>query len=79
MYSILAYRLCCPWFYSQHSPKKFIGKIVDVADVNQRRCLEESGQWLENVDHTHLVLVSDKLVLQKSLVGTTTLIEPTSN
>ena len=30
-------------------------KIVDVA--------EESGQWLENVDRTHLVLASGKLVL----------------
>ena len=79
MYSILAYRLCCPGFDSQDSPKKFIGKIVDVVEINQWRCFGESGQWLENVDHTHLVLVSDKLVLQKSLVGTTTLIEPTSN
>ena len=25
-------------------------KIVDVAEVNQQRCLEESGLWLENVD-----------------------------
>ena len=31
-------------------------KIVDVA--------EESGQWLENVDRTHLVLASGNLVLQ---------------
>ena len=30
-------------------------------------CLEESGQWLENVDPTHLVLASGKLVLQKSI------------
>ena len=37
-----------PWY--------FLGK------VNQWRCLEESGQWLENIDWTHL-----KLVLQKSL------------
>ena len=35
--------------------------------VNQRRCLEESGQRLENVDRTHLVLASGKLVLQKRL------------
>ena len=27
--------------------------------------LEESGQWLENVDQTHLVLASGKLVTQK--------------
>ena len=39
--------------------------MVDVAEVNQRQCLEESGQWLENVDRTHLVLASGKLVLQK--------------
>ena len=35
--------------------------------VNQRRCLEESGQRLENVDRTHLVLASGKLVLQKKI------------
>ena len=29
--------------------------IVDVAEVNQRRCLEESQLWLENVGGTHLV------------------------
>ena len=40
-------------------PKKISEeKIVDVAEVNQRRWLEESGQWLENVDQTHLVLAS---------------------
>ena len=27
-------------------------KIVDVVEVNQLRCLEESGLWLENVDQT---------------------------
>ena len=40
-------------------------KIVDVAEVNQQRCLEESGQWLKNVDRTHLLLASGKLVVQK--------------
>ena len=30
-----------------------------------RCCLERSGQWLENVDQTHLVLASGKLALQK--------------
>ena len=34
--------------------------------INQRRCLEESGQGFENVDRTYLVLASGKLVLQKS-------------
>ena len=38
-------------------------KIVDVAEVNQWCCLEESGQLLENVDQTHLVVASGKLVL----------------
>ena len=39
------------------------GKIINVSEVNQWRCLEESGQWLENVDRTHLVLASGKPVL----------------
>ena len=43
-------------------------KIIDVAEVNQRRRLEESGQWLESVDRTHLVLASGKPVLQKDRV-----------
>ena len=38
---------------------------MDVAEVDQRRWLEESRQWLENVDQTHLVLASGKRVLQK--------------
>ena len=40
-------------------------KNVDVAEVKPRPCLEESEQWLENVDQTHLILASGKLV-QKS-------------
>ena len=36
--------------------------------VNQWRWLEESGQWLENVDPTQLVLASSKPVLQKDLL-----------
>ena len=43
-------------------------KNVDVAEVNKWRCLEESGQWLENVYQTHLLLTSGKLVLQKSIL-----------
>ena len=39
--------------------------MADAALVNQRCCLEKSGQWLENVDQTHLVLASGKLVVQK--------------
>ena len=33
-------------------------KIVNVAEVNQGRYPETSGQWLENVVRTHLVLAS---------------------
>ena len=44
-----------------------IPKIVDFAEVNQR--LEESWQYLENVEWTHLVLASGKLVFQKSCIG----------
>ena len=39
-------------------------QIVDVAEINQRLNVRESQQWLENVDQTHLVLASGKLVLQ---------------
>ena len=38
----------------------------DVAEIYQCRWLEESGQRLENVDRTHLVLASGKLVLKKT-------------
>ena len=41
------------------------GSIPDVAEINRRRWLEESGQRLENVDRTHLVLASGKQVLLK--------------
>ena len=34
-------------------PKISEGKIVDVGEVNQWRCLEESGLWLENVEQIH--------------------------
>ena len=47
-------------------PPKCSGeKIVAVGEVNQRHCVEERGQWLENIDRTLLVLSSGKLVLQK--------------
>ena len=59
MVSIRDTRPSSPWFDSQ--------EIVYVAEINQWRCSEESGQWLENVDQTHLVLASGKLVLQKTL------------
>ena len=43
-------------------------KIVDNNEGNQQHCLEESEQWLENVDQIqyNLVLASGKLVLKKS-------------
>ena len=40
------------------------GKNVNVAEGYLLRYFEESGQWLENVDQTHLVLASGKLVQQ---------------
>ena len=40
--------------------------IIEVGEVNQWHWLEESGQWFENVDPTHLVLASGKPVLQKN-------------
>ena len=43
--------------------------MIDVAEVNQQRWLEESGLWLENVDQIHLVLASGKPALQKKLFG----------
>ena len=43
-------------------------KIVTAVEVNQRHCLEESRQWLENADRTHLVLANGKPVLQKTFL-----------
>ena len=40
-------------------------KIVDVAEVNQQHWLEESGEWLENVDRTHLDQANGKPLKQK--------------
>ena len=43
-------------------------QIVDVAEVNQWRWLEESGQWIKSVDQTHQVyLAGGKLVQQKRI------------
>ena len=68
MVSLLACGPSCPGFDFQHSPKKISEtKIVDVAKVNQWRCLEESAQWLENIDQTNLLRGSGNLVLQKDL------------
>ena len=40
-----------------------------VAEINQQHWSEESGQRVENVDRTHLVLASGKPVLQKFSLG----------
>ena len=63
MVSILAYRPSCPEFDSQQSQFFSEEKSVGVAEVNQHRCLEESGQRLEYADWTRLVLANGKLVL----------------
>ena len=55
-----------PGFNSHRSQIFCRGKVIDVAEVNQWHWLEESGQWLENVDRTHLVLAGGKSVLQKT-------------
>ena len=57
----------CPGFDSLGSQKFSEEKIFKVAVVNQWYWLDESGQWLENVERSHVVLVSGKLVLQESL------------
>ena len=43
--------------------KNFIGKIINLAEVNQWGWFEENGQLLENVDQIHLVLASGMPVL----------------
>ena len=58
---------------SHFSPSRilFREKIIYVAEFNQQLWLEESGQSLENVDQTHLVLASGKwLVATKRLFST---------
>ena len=69
MVSILASRPKCFEFNSQHSRK--FSKIIGVAEVNQQSWLEESVQWLENVDLTQLVLAGCKPELQKSYLHKT--------
>ena len=38
----------------------------DIDEIYRQRWLNESGQRLENIDQTHIVLASGKLVLQKA-------------
>ena len=71
MVIILASEPSCTRFDCQRSRKKIQRKIMYFPEVNQQRWLEESRQWLENVDRTHLVLASTLLasgqpVIQKS-------------
>ena len=52
-------------------PKNLQKQQISIfANVNQQRWLEESGQWLENVDGTHTVLARGNLVLQNNLLLT---------
>ena len=55
-------RPCCPEFNSQILKEE---KNIDIVEVNQWHTLEESGEMLENVDRTHLVMASGEQVLQK--------------
>ena len=64
IFSMLASRPSSPRF-NQPFLTFFGGKNVNIANVNQWRCLEENGQRLENADQTHLVLASGKLIVQK--------------
>ena len=66
MVSVFASGPSCHGFDSQDSQNLIIGKIVDVAEKNQQRCLEESELWLENVNQAHLVLARGKLLIQKA-------------
>ena len=59
--SILTSRPSCPRFCAKHYDIFSEKKIVNVAEVNQLRWLEESGQWIENVNQTHLVLDTRQL------------------
>ena len=45
----------------------FEEKIINVAEVNSQHWLEESGQWLDFVDRTHLVLASGRPVVRKKI------------
>ena len=45
---------------------RFPNAYFDVLEIYRRHCFKESGPRLENVDQTHLVLASGKLVQQTS-------------
>ena len=46
--------------------KNISSELFDVAGIYRQSCSEQSGQRLENVNRTHLVLASGSLVRQKS-------------
>ena len=52
---------------AKDSQRSHGGRLVHVAEVNQGRWLERSGQWLENIDRTHLGLASGKPLLKTQL------------
>ena len=56
-----------PWARFPAFPKVSKGKIINVAEVNQQPLLEESSQWLEKVDRTHLVLANGQASSTKIL------------
>ena len=56
MVSILVSGPSCPGFKSQYSRNDLRGKKIYVGEFNPCHGLEESGLWLQNVDHTLLVL-----------------------
>ena len=66
MVSVFASGPSCHGFDSHDSQNLIVGKIVDVAEKNIQRCLEESELWLENANQTHLVLARGKLLIQKA-------------
>ena len=48
----------------------------DVAEIYRQSQLEESGQRLENVNRTHLILASGKIEIQKKFFDCATEQEP---
>ena len=73
-FSILASRPSCPKFDSQHSRIFSRGKnLLTLLRLTNQWCwFEESGQWLENNEWTHLVLACGKPALQEhyAILGT---------
>ena len=64
MVSRLASGPSYPWLDSQHPQENSKGKNANFAEVKQWLCLEESGQWLQNVDQTHQVELARGKLLQ---------------